>query len=80
MADTIRLEKFDAAEYLNTAEDCALYLKEFVDDENQILLFSAITDITRQSALEVSKGNKEMGMEAIINAMEKIGVKIVITS
>lgn len=80
MADTIRLEKFDAAEYLNTAEECALYLKEFVDDENQILLSSAITDVTRRSSEEVSKGNAEMGIEAIVAAMEKNGVKIVIAS
>ena len=71
MADTIRLEKFDAAEYLNTAEECALYLKEFAGDENQILLISAITDVTRRSSEEVSKGNTEMGIEAIVAAMKK---------
>ena len=78
LPDTIRLEKFDAAEYLNTAEECALYLKEFAGDENQILLISAITDVTRRSLEEVSKGNTEMGIEAIVTAMEKNGVKIVI--
>ena len=80
MTKAIKLKDFDAAEYPNSAEECALYLKEFTGDENQVLLISAISDVARQSALEVSKGNKEMGMEAIINAMEKIGVKIVITS
>ena len=80
MTKAIKLKDFDAAEYLNSAEECVLYLKEFAGDENQVLLISAISDVARQSALEVSKGNKEMGMEAIINAMEKIGVKIVITS
>lgn len=80
MTKAIKLKDFDAAEYLNSAEECAFYLKEFVDDENQILLISAITDVTRRSSEEVSKGNAEMGIEAIINAMEKIGVKIAITS
>ncbi len=80
MTKAIKLKDFDAAEYLNSAEECALYLKEFAGDENQVLLISAITDITRRSSEEVSKGNTEMGIEAIVAAMEKNGVKIVITS
>lgn len=52
MTKAIKLKDFDAAEYLNSAEECALYLKEFAGDENQVLLISAISDVIHSSGLE----------------------------
>lgn len=56
------LRKFDASEFLNSPEECAAYLQEFLNDEDdEALLFSAIGDVLKAQR-RMSQASKELGV------------------
>jgi probable addiction module antidote protein len=56
------LKAFDASEFLSSPEDCAAYLQEFLnDEEDQALLFSAIGDVLKAQR-RMSQASRELGL------------------
>ena len=57
-----RHHPFDASEFLNSPEECAAYLQEFLDDEeDQTLLFSAIGDVLKAQR-RMTQAAQELGV------------------
>lgn len=56
------LEKFDASDFLNSPEECATYLQEFLnEEEDEALLFSAIGDVLKAHR-RMTLAAKELGV------------------
>lgn len=62
---TVRVEdlkKFDPSEYLQSPEECAAYLQEFLnDEEDEALLLSAIGDVLKAQR-RMSHASRELGL------------------
>ena len=57
-----RHHPFDASEFLNSPEECAAYLQEFLDsEEDQTLLFSAIGDVLKAQR-RMTQAAQELGV------------------
>ncbi|HBK00094.1 MAG TPA: putative addiction module antidote protein [Delftia acidovorans] len=54
------LKKFDASEFLNTPEECAAYLQEFLE-EDEALLLGAIGDVLKAQR-KMSQASREIGV------------------
>lgn len=67
---TEELKEFDASEHLHSQEDCAAYLQEFLNDENEVLLLSAIGDVLK-AQLKMTQVSHELGVsrEGLIKAL-----------
>ena len=65
VAKNLELKKFDASDYLNSPEECAAYLQEFIhDDEGEDqsrLLLIALGDIVKAKR-RTSQISKEVGI------------------
>jgi len=58
----LELQKFDASEFLNSPEECAAYLQEFLgEEEDEALLFSAIGDVLKAQR-RMTQVSKELGV------------------
>lgn len=68
------LKKFDASEYLNSPEECAAYLQEFIDEEDKTLLFQAIGDVLKAQR-RMSQASREIGIsrEGLYKALGENG-------
>lgn len=56
------LRKFDASEYLQSPEECAAYLQEFLnDEEDEALLLSAIGDVLKAQR-RMSQASRDLGL------------------
>lgn len=58
----LEIQEFDASEFLNSPEECAAYLQEFLsDEEDEALLFSAIGDVLKAHR-RMTQASKELGV------------------
>lgn len=59
---SFELQKFDASDFLNSPEECAAYLQEFLSNEaDEALLFSAIGDVLKAQR-RMSQASRELGL------------------
>jgi len=67
-------ENFDAADYLQTPEDIALYLEDIMQDDDPQLLLEALGDVIRASR-NISELSRETGIsrETLYKSMSKEG-------
>ncbi|MDR0226458.1 addiction module antidote protein [Delftia deserti] len=68
------LRKFDASEFLNSPEECAAYLQEFLEDDDNALLLSAIGDVLKAQR-KMSHASREVGVsrEGLYKALRSDG-------
>lgn len=69
------IQEFDASEFLNSPEECAAYLQEFIGDErDEVLLFSAIGDVLKAQR-RMSEASRELGVsrEGLYKALSERG-------
>ncbi len=69
------LKKFDASEYLQSPEECAAYLQEFLnDEEDEALLLSAMGDVLKAQR-RMSQASRELGVsrEGLYKALSEKG-------
>jgi len=73
MTTKVRLSSWDAADYLDTAEDMALYLNAALEENDPSLIAAALGDIARSKGMSAIARETGLSRETLYRSLSPSG-------